>query len=272
MNPWLAEMYGTAAAAQPEQESLSKTAQLELFAKLAAEENIDLSTLTPEQVNALFVETFSKAAEESGAEEKKEEKQEEKKDEHEAKESPAEEKVEEKAKAEYFGKKEAQAKLAEADLMGRVMAHSFVQELGLIDQAKEAQAKEAGAMQHIAGAADKAKGFLGTTKGKAIAGAAAGTAAAGTGLALHLAKKKGEEKSASAIDALAGKRAVELAKEAGFDPEEASARVNAVLTLGAGESTKVAHTTDFETGVAVRGLELLEAAGYPVNWEEVFTA
>jgi hypothetical protein len=72
--------------------------------------------------------------------------------------------------------------------------------------------------------------------------------------------------SAPAIDQLAAEMACEKAASAGYDADEAAQRVIAVLTLGAPDSIKVASAPSLEAAVDVRALELLELAGYPVQY------
>lgn len=308
MNNWLAEMYGTGGQATDGAEGSEKVAQLELFAKLAADEGIDLTQLEPSQVNELYAETFAKAASDDGDED----------------DEGGDSDVEEKAKAEHEEKKEGAAKLAEAELMGQVMAHSFVSELNEIqggDAEKMAAMPEALAKglaaagkagKAVAGAAGKAgakvkekgkavgkfykepvaqaskyqkkltdpttrnlqnkleyKGVRNRAAGtaaKRIGGTAAGVGAVGGGAA---AATKGR-KEASAFDLLAAQNAVKLAATSGYDEEQAVDLINAVYTLGLGDSEKVAFIEDTADAIHVRSLEYLEGAGYDVNWEEVF--
>lgn len=72
--------------------------------------------------------------------------------------------------------------------------------------------------------------------------------------------------SAPAIDQLAAELACEKAASAGYSADEAAQRVIAVLTLGAPDSIKVASAATLEAAVDVRALELLELAGYPVQY------
>lgn len=281
MNELLANYYGTNGAGQ--REELEKQAQIELFSKLAAENNIDLNALTDEQVQGLWDTTFKTASDEEG---KKEESDEEKK---------------EKAQAEFAEKKEASDKLAEADFLGRTMAHSYVDELrkiaGEATPGETVEQKEAGlkdkaqkALWAVQGKANKAGKAVGghlervgkkvtntatgaggganamaPGKAKAVGAGvygAGGAAAAGAGVAA----KKHMDKKSSAIDELAFGEAVEKAASAGFDAEEAAQRVNAVLILGVEESTKIAAAQDVDEAVGIRSLELLELAGYPIEW------
>ena len=289
MNEWLAQMYGTNGAEEQE-----KTASLELFAKLAAQHNIDLSQLSDDQVSELYAETFpdqfAKMASYDDEESKKE------------------------AAADYVSEKVAfQEKFAEADLMGRVMAHSFMQErLDLEKIAEgsgssrpskrefEARAKEmkakanapgpikggwtpsqaapkspAGAgysgAKRVSTLGEKAKGFLKSRAGKGTAAALGATAltAAGYGAYKGL---KGKDKAASAahFEELSANQAIKIASAAGFDSDEAVDRVIAVYTLGLEETEKIASVQSVDDAIHVRGLEYLETAGYPVDWSEIF--
>lgn len=297
MNEWLAQMYNTNGTG----EELEKQAEMDLFCKLAAENNIDLSQMSGEEVGALYATVFPKYAQEGEGEKKEEEETEEEK-----KKKKAEEYVEE--------KKAFQEKFAEADLMGRVMAHSFTQELGLIKQANETS-KEAkwtqvgrggqqvwkdptklekgleaagkgakrvfgdvpGALKSLKAARSAQKANVGAAakhhageawkKGKRAVGIAGGAAALGAGGAVAAKEKKS---SAEQFEELSAQHAVKVAAAADYDVDEAVERVSAVYTLGLEETEKVAHVQDFEDAIHVRGLEYLEAAGYPVKWSEVF--
>lgn len=325
MNPYLAAMYDTHGYGQAAQEEQTKIASLELFAKTAAAEGIDLSQLSPEQQNSLYSNFISKLAmehegESEDKEEESEDKEEEKEEEEEAKESAA--------RREFAQKHEWQQKVAEADFLGRTMAHAFWNESGeiekqaklppgsvkpigqslselgsalkkapgeLMKKRKEVMqaGREAGVQRHnirqinkpvseggLGAKAHQVGGSLGKVlKGRAAQAApyAAGAAAAGGAAAgVHKATKKkdeGEDKEASAFDLVSAEQAVKIAEAAGWNTDEAIDRLNAVITLGgpSQEETKVAHVSgDYDAAVNVRGLEFLEAAGYPVDWEQVF--
>lgn len=293
MNEWLAQMYGTNGARSEEQEKL---ASLELFAKLAAKHNIDLSQLSDDQVNELFAQTlpeeYAKYAQEAEKEDKEEEEEEKEEGEEEKKEK-AEEYVEE--------KKAFQEKCAEADYMGRVMAHAFVQE-------REEIEKSAGRVSELAGRArglfkkapefsrsggrsvltptDKLQNLRVAAKGKykELGGApgiakaigkhpatiAAGGAAAGAGGAVAAQKMKEKKSSAQAFEELAANQAIKVASAAGYDSGEVFNRVNAVYILGLEDTEKVASVQNVDDALYLRGLEYLEAAGYPVNWSEIY--
>jgi len=328
MNEWLAQMYGTNTDPQVVEEEQAKLAQVELFAKLASDSGVDLDEYTDEQIQELFNEVMLKEAQENepgegAAHEKSESKaKEEGEDEGEAA-------TKEKAKEEFAEKKAFSEKFAEADFMGRVMAHAFTQEKDAIEKTAKEDKKPlservgeaagrnlekgtaavgggyGGAVGGVGGAVAARKagekivgkhwvrsqqgGKLGRL-GKAIGGkkgqiagaalGAAGGAAAG-GLAGRgygrfakgMTRGAAEEKKASAtpnLDLIAAEHAVKIAEAAEYDTDEAIERLNAVLTLGVEDSEKLAYAPDEETAVHIRGLELLESAGYPVNWEEVF--
>lgn len=245
MNEWLAQMYGTNASEQPaaQSEEQQKLATAELFCKLAADSGVDLSEYNDEQIQSLYNDVMLKQAQgEEGKPPPFPPKKEEKKEKEEDKGNGEDKGTEEKAKMEYEEKKAFAEKFAEADFMGRTMAHSMVDELGHIQKAAEAgkpaeppkeQPKEAAAPAQPAPATDAKSG-------------------------------------SPNFDLIAARHAVKLAEASEYNVEEATQRLQAILTLGAKESEKVAYTQDFESAKHIRALELLEAAKYPVNWEEVF--
>lgn len=252
MNTMLAELFGTGGQAKTAgAEDQEKLAQVELFSKLAAEEGIDLDKLSDEQVAHLWHETF---ADKTAS----------------AEPAPAVD-TEKKAQAEFEEKRAAAVKVAEAEYLGRVMAHAMVQELGKIG---EAQSKTAGAngaptlKDRLLKVAGELPPWLNKGKGGDKDGDDKGKDDKG-GPPEKKDDKKDEKKEASAIDAQAAKVAVDLVKKAGnFDVAVAQSKIAAVLTLGAKESTKIASAPNFEAGLEIRALELLEQAGYPVNWGE----
>jgi len=76
-----------------------------------------------------------------------------------------------------------------------------------------------------------------------------------------------KEASYHDLDQVAAEQALEKAASAGYARDEAANRLNAVLTLSPPESEKIAFVQNFEDALDVRSSELLELAGYPVNWE-----
>jgi hypothetical protein len=277
IDQFLAQHYGTVPT-EPSQEDLQKVAQAELFLKLAANNGVDINQLNDAQINELWGQVFG------------------------------EEKLAEAAQLEHeFAKAaaaEAQEKFAEADYMGRIMAHSYVNELRgiaaeggldfmkIAEEAKthwlrrgwEAVKHQATGRGHFGPGWQKLKKDdsgkrqvwegvkeLGKGVGHAavIPGSVAAVGAGGYGVHRLLKKKdEGEEESkeSSALDTLAANYAVEKAAAYGYDPEEAAERIGAVLTLGPDESDKVAYVANLDDAVDVRSSELLELAGYPIDW------
>jgi len=243
MDEQLAAIYGTGQSV--DESDLEKTAAAELLVKLAEEQGLDLNDFSDEEVGSMLSDLYGGGIEHTAQEVQDE---------------------------------EAQEKFAEADYLGRIMAHSMVQELNNIE--KEAGAKDvvksvgaflksrpkayAGAGKAMKEAlTGKQKGLfdplhVGTRfkrGGKALRKvapelAAAGTLAAGGTIAAK--KYKSKEKGASALETLAEQRAYELAKEAGYIVED---------NFG-----KEASALDYE--VERRALEICEANGIPVEWNE----
>jgi hypothetical protein len=294
-----AEMYGEA--------DLQKVAEAELFTKLAAQNGIDLNQLDNEQIQTLWDATFSKVAEEEPKKEEEEEKKDEAKEEEEKKEAAALEHqqklaaVEEDANAYKLGMSMAQGyydhlqKLASgeaAEVAAPVEGED--KEAGAKDKVLKAVghvrdvAKRGG--EHVAKAVTKNHGkfpaapphngphISGLRRASRAAGehvrahkGAYGAGAAGAGgAAAGFAAGRHSKKEASAIDQLALEEAVKIAAAGGYDAEQAADLVSAVFTLGLEESSKLASTVDAQ--VNLRALEYLEAAGYPVSWDQSFEA
>lgn len=98
MDNFLADYYGTGAPAETTNDEIEKMAQLTLLAQDAQEQGIDLSEFSDEELVKAASELYPGAAYQDDIE------------------------------------KEAAAKFEEADFLGRVMAHSFNQELGEIEK------------------------------------------------------------------------------------------------------------------------------------------
>ncbi len=267
MNPYLAAMYNTHGYGQAVQEEQTKIASLELFAKTAAAEGIDLSQLTSEQQQSLYSQFISKLAEDDNGDEKKDEKKKDD-DDDDKDEKKEEEKKEAAARQELAQVQEWQQKVAEADFLGRTMAHAFWNESGNIEKVAEEAGKPS--------LKDRLKGVgaAAAEKGKSAVHAADPRNVA-AGLKAKFGKKDDGEKSASAFEQVAAEHAVKIAQQAGLNVDEVVEKVSAVLVLGGPnqEKTKVAQVVDnYEAAVNVRGLEYLEAAGYPVDWSKVLSS
>jgi hypothetical protein len=178
----------------------------------------------------------------------------------------------------YEEEDDFQEKVAEADYLGRVMAHSMTQELGNIEEEKYASVGTAAfKVKHAPGKAFGAvKKYLGDVSGHSVKAREARklsitrgesgkrkalekardlaqkrTKQVGIGTALTLAGAGGAKElmsKKSAMDELAEQRAYEMLAEAGYLEEE-----------------KVASSLD--EAVEMQALEILEANGYPVDWE-----
>jgi len=118
MHEWLAEMYGTGEdiGSSPEQNDVEKLAQAEILDQMFEAEEVDWSALDADTVEKVAQEMFG--------------------DENQI----TAEELTKAASDEDEGETEpdAQEKFAEADFAGRVMAHSFNQELDAIELEKEA--------------------------------------------------------------------------------------------------------------------------------------
>ena len=135
-----------------------KTAQMELFCKIAASQGIDLDSLDEDQISYLWNESMGKQASEDDVDGDKSKESE----------GDADEAKKEDAKKEHEEKKEAMAKMAEATYLGKVMAHSLVAELREISKEAEAGEQEDEGADKEAGVkdlADKAKSHGGKALG-----------------------------------------------------------------------------------------------------------
>lgn len=251
MDPRLAEIYGT----NEEATDVEKTAAAELAEKLASDGSMDIDGMADEDIEALAQEVLS-------ADENQEE---------------GNEETEEDA--------ETTDKVAEADHLGRVMAHAYVHELKGIDkEAAKGKAVKAGVGRVAAMLASakktgkklvrkgkaKAMELGGKAKGHALAAkakadktvrkhpykamGAAALAAGGAGVA---AGRKSKE--ASALDTLATERAYEILAENGYEFEESEETEE----KQAGSSYDV-----LAAAVEARAAELLEAEGFEFTDEE----
>lgn len=204
MDPKLAEVYGTNNVDEADVEAL---ATAELTSKLAAADEVNLDDLSDEEAETLASEILGSKDPE---------------DPEEPEETPDEPKEEPKAEeTEETQEKVAQDKIAEADYLGRVMAHAYVNERREIEK-QASKEKQAGKMDAMKGKAKdvggKVLGHLKSHKKKYMAG---GAAAVG-GAAAHKMTKKGsaDGEQLSAVDQLALARAKEILKENGFEEEQ----------------------------------------------------
>lgn len=243
MHEFLAAYYGT--APQPSAEEVQRAQQIDFFAKTAAANGIDLESLNQDQINWLWNQVFTAKTAEPAKEEK----------------APPPEKKDEKdkkAEAEFAQKKEAMAKIAEADFLGRVMAHSFYNESVKIASAQEKAAEFPPKKGEEPKKEEKDEG--GSLKDRLMAAAKKDEGKED--------KKEEKKASVSDLDAKAAELAVQkIASSNYWDVNEGVERLHAVLTLGPKESVKVASAPNFEAALDIRALELLELAGYPIEWK-----
>ncbi len=269
MSDLLASTFGTKVAhATPE--DLEKRAQVEYFNGLCKEQGIDIQQLNDAQVDELYKVAMEMRKEAGEMPPQFAKKDDDKKDEPEKKGDKDDEAKEAEAKiaaaeAEFMAKKAAAVKVAEADAMGRIMAHSLVAELDKIaaerggspfpfppkkdgddkdkkDDKKDGEKKEASA-------ADKAAALISAFQSKTAGAASDGSS------------------TTPNFDEQACFRAIAMLKEAGVaSEEEAYNKVNAVYVLGLKESTKIASAPNAAAGLEIRALEICEAAGYQVTW------
>lgn len=302
MDAKLAAIYGTN---QPNEADLQKLAEAELAEKLASDNQIDVENMSDEQVEALAQATLEhieggeeKTASEDESAEDAEENEEEAADEaeetEEASDESAEDSAEETEETEESGDEE-QEKVAEADQLGRIMAHSFVQELRSIETEKVAKAEGPGNLKgKLTMKAHKAKDSAKALPGKVMnavkdapknlkaavkspkfqskvtqvgmqarhnrgkLGLAAGAAAgAAAAVGAKKAAKKSMTKKSSALDTLATMRAQEILEQNGIKIEETETE------------TKTASAADvLAAKVEERAWEILQANGYVEDSKE----
>lgn len=256
MNQWLAQIYGTDGA-----EDIEKTAQAHLLQKLAAEQNLDISQFTPEELEQLVQELAAEGYDVGALAQPQMQQQPQmglpntqvpgqpgmnpmmgqrpqsfapaqqpQQPQTPGGMSPQMMQQPQQSSSEVM-QKEAQAKFEEADLLGRVMAHAYTDELekiathrktaGRFSAAKDAVKGAVGSARNRAGnAAERfgAKAHSKTTEYGMKARHHKGAIAAGAGGATagFIAGRKSKE--ASAFEKLAEEHAAEILSSTGYDP------------------------------------------------------
>lgn len=302
MDPQLAQIYGTNTEEAPE-DDLEKSAAAELLVKLAEEEDVDLDQFSDDDIRDMVNDIYTGDA---GGDDTVKVAQADDgslvyvNDNMEILGAVEDENLEKAAEA--LGLElvqdedtEAKEKVAEADTLGRVMAHSMVQELNEIekDAAGKVEAVKSGLMaagravkgapakygksikergQSAAAHLRQAKAGY-STGGQPLTGkqrvmdvlkagkkvgpeAALGAAGlAGTAGAAHALSKKG-----SALEKLAEERAWQIASEAGYVDQEGNLLVP--------QQEKVAEASELDVAVETAALQMLEQAGIPVEWNK----
>lgn len=282
MDPKLAEAYKTNQADETDVEALATAALAE---KLAAADEVNVDGMSDDEAEALAAQLLEGSEEQAPAEEPAAEAQ------------PADE-GEKTAGAEGEQAEEPkltpeQEKIAEADYLGRVMAHAYVAERREIEKEAAAKAKTASKLDNLKGAvamtgaaaskaADKGKAALKSgggkvmehlkAKGKTYAGIGAvggGSAAAGYAAGKSKSKKASAEQPAeeteqkmSALDTLALARAQEILKEHGIDPTAQAEETEKKSSINEEQADLLAQK------VEERALALIADAGYELPAQE----
>lgn len=259
MNEMLGDVFGTKVAHDAlahTDEDLEKRANLEYFNKLCDAEGIKLAELNDEQVTRLWHAAMEKQAEEAGST-PAEKAPPEKKDDSTDKEASEKRAA---ANREWLEKKAAAAKVAEAETMGKIMAHAYVAELRKIAEAMEGEGKAP-----PFGGKDEKKEEK-DEEGKEKESSAQRAERLIAALADKEKQASPTSSTTSNLDEVAAWHAIDMLKKAGVNEELAFKRVDAAYTLGLKESTKIASAQSEAAAVHVRALEICEAAGFQVDW------
>lgn len=274
MNSWLADVYGTGSQG----EDLEKIAQDMLLVKLAEAEGVDISGLSPDQLSALAAEVLEEnQGGEPGA------------GGGEAApttpiapvSAPAQAPVTTEIQDPAGLSKEAAAKFEEADFLGRVMAHSFTQELDKIKTANDMAAGGSGQPPahmlggHPPGAAPASGGLPPGGAAPPVEVNVEEEEPAGGPVVLHKhehvhhdagkGSKEKQEKVASAIEKMARIKAAEILTANGINPAT-GLPLNTPATTGAGAPPAQAPAqAQVASAVDTRAAELLKEAGYTLE-------
>lgn len=265
MSSTLSEIFNVEkTASEHTEEDLVKQANLQFFGDLCASEGIDLSQLDDTQVAGLF-----KVAMDAKDEQEKEEegKKGDAKEDEKEKEASAAEATLAAATDEWLQKRAAHTKVAEADFLGRLMAHTFADELKKMAAAGENPFAEKGKKE----GKDEEKGEKGKDDEKEEEKKASARQAALVDL---LAQRKQASAAPAAgtstpsFDEVASYEAINMLKSAGVPEKTAFERVNAAYILGLPESEKIAAASTVEQALEHRALEICERAGFTVDWAQ----
>ena len=277
MDEFLNELYGTRETIGDSQD-LEKQAASEFLVKLAEEEGVNLDELSDDQIGKLLEEV--EAGKSSGESDKSK---------AEAEKSKAEEEKPKQASIQYDD--EAQEKLAEADFLGRAMAHAYVNELAGIEKEAAIGPQISAARLGYRRLADVVgrRASQGATKARAgakVVGEATGLSDVGGGMKKALqglkdraakAKDIKRDYGTAGLKNLMGSRgeaAGEGLKQMGTGAARFGKRVagpaaalEAVRRMGKaqGGSEKNSFDEEFESFAQDRALEMLEEAGYDVE-------
>lgn len=164
--------------------------------------------------------------------------------------------------------KEAQAKFEEADALGRVMAHAYVEELDKIASQRGGSEKTAGSRLDRAGAAarevaGKARNFAKSNNGR-VAGAGAAGLGVGGSVGNAIGRRQGREKTASSVafEKLAQDRAAEVLQTIGIDPSTGQPFQQQQQSPQVPQGNEEGQQPDFNQALDSRALQILSEAGY----------
>lgn len=247
MDPKLAAIYGTN---QTTDADLEKLAAAELAEGLANDDQIDTDGLTEDDLEAVAQSVLDGSGGDEGE---------------------GEGEGQEKTSAEID--EEAQEKLAEADYLGRVMAHSYVKELKEIEKT----AGMTGGQRVAQKAGGKVKGFLKSVgdiasgkqarEGFAAAKKSKGTADAAKSMASKsIMSDKGKARAGAAIGKHMG--AASEARKSGMKGLAKTVGLYggaATVAGGAAAAAKKKESSAVDTLVEARAMEILQASGIDPN-------
>ena len=276
MDEQLAAIYGTGGAAS--ENDLEKTAAAELLLKIAEAEGVDLNQFSDAQVMAMVHDLTKTASENEEDEQEKES------------EGDDSEEKEKESEGDSEKEEESEEKVAEADFLGRVMAHAYVQELNNIEKQagiKDVAQKVWSATKGKAGkvgkyftdakdqAAAGARTLKGGWKGRAaVAGEGAMDAAARKTVSKAM-MREGSKELAKGVGKIAlpvagagalGAGAYALGKKKESSALDTLAEQRALEMLAEAGYAQEKTASAVEVAVEQRALEMLEASGYPVEW------
>lgn len=243
MDPWLAKVYGTAGGEAAT--DLEKTAQAMFLQKLAAQENIDLSQLSPEQQEALVQQILAAGQQPTAPQgQPQPQGQPPMQAAPQGQPQPQGDPSMDPAQVQELMMKEAQAKFEEADFLGRAMAHAYVNELEKIAEEGKLPAFMQG------GGTDKSS--------------KTGAEPSKTEKEKSKSDKTEKTKTAALIEKLAEARAAEILVANGINPETGEPLEAQPQQPAAPQGDTPAPDAEQQVQAVVdqKAVEMLKAAGY----------
>ncbi len=278
MNPWLASIYGTDGA-----DDLEKTAQAHLLQKLAADQNLDISQLSPEEIEQMVQELAAEgydvgalmhptqqqpgmagmsgglpphgqpqrpfAPAQQGGQPQMPQGM-----------NPQMMQQGQSAGGAEAMQKEAQAKFEEADLLGRVMAHAYTDELEKIASHKKTAGRFGAAKESVKGAINSA-GHMAERAGSRMSSSVKGAINSARNSAGHMAERAGSRMSSKATEVGMKARHHKGAIAAGA----------AGLAAGEVHGRMSKKASAFEKLAEEHAAEILSATGYdPASGQDLY--